>query len=153
MGILGDVTLDGEVLKNWTMQALPLTKTDVVGALVYGFTHSSSPHCSNQDCSVPGAYFGNFVLPEGQAALDTFLDPTGWGKGVAYVNNFNLGRYWPSIGPQVTLYVPGVLLRPYPQKNTIFLFETEKAPPCSKRTVSFVDAPIIDGPVPHRDSR
>ncbi|XP_077548737.1 beta-galactosidase-like [Haemaphysalis longicornis] len=152
-GILGDVTLDGEVLKNWTMQALPLTKTDVVGALVYGFTHSSSPHCSNQDCSVPGAYFGNFVLPEGQAALDTFLDPTGWGKGVAYVNNFNLGRYWPSIGPQVTLYVPGVLLRPYPQKNTIFLFETEKAPPCSKRTVSFVDAPIIDGPVPHRDSR
>lgn len=27
--------------------------------------------------------------------LDTYLDTTGWGKGVAFVNGHNLGRYWP----------------------------------------------------------
>ena len=35
----------------------------------------------------------------------------GWGKGVAFVNEFNLGRYWPSAGPQKNLYLPGPLLK------------------------------------------
>ena len=29
---------------------------------------------------------------------DTFLDMRGWTKGVAWVNGFNLGRYWPVSG-------------------------------------------------------
>uniref|UniRef100_A0A8D1VU75 Galactosidase beta 1 like 2 n=1 Tax=Sus scrofa TaxID=9823 RepID=A0A8D1VU75_PIG len=35
----------------------------------------------------------------------------GWGrgKGVVFVNGYNLGRYW-NIGPQETLYLPGVWL-------------------------------------------
>ena len=32
---------------------------------------------------------------------DTFIDTTGWGKGVIFINRFNLGRYWASLGPQV----------------------------------------------------
>ena len=32
---------------------------------------------------------------------DTFLKLDGWTKGVAFVNDFNLGRYWPVMGPQV----------------------------------------------------
>ena len=32
---------------------------------------------------------------------DTFLKLDGWTKGVAFVNEFNLGRYWPVMGPQV----------------------------------------------------
>eukprot|EP00961_Rhodomonas_salina_P223400 3020992-Rhodomonas_salina.1 len=34
----------------------------------------------------------------------------GWGKGLAWVNGFNLGRFW-EIGPQHTLYVPSPILR------------------------------------------
>lgn len=34
----------------------------------------------------------------------------GWGKGVVFINGKNLGRYW-SIGPQLTLYLPGPWLR------------------------------------------
>ncbi|KAH6940537.1 hypothetical protein HPB50_000558 [Hyalomma asiaticum] len=147
-GIIDDVTLDNHVLSGWTMEILPLDKSDVLTNLAEAFeTPNTEPHCS-----APGAFFGTFVLPEGQKTLDTFLDPTGWGKGAAFVNGFNLGRYWPSIGPQVTLYVPGVLLRPYPEKNTILLFETESAPE-GNRTVSFVDVPNIDGPVPAYTSR
>jgi len=42
---------------------------------------------------------------------DTFLDMTGWGKGLVWVNGFNLGWYWPLLGPQMTTYIPGPLLR------------------------------------------
>lgn len=53
---------------------------------------------------------------------DTFLDFAGWGKGCAFVNGFNIGRYW-KIGPQKTLYIPGPLLKL--GENEIILFETE----------------------------
>jgi hypothetical protein len=33
----------------------------------------------------------------------------GWVKGVVFVNGHNLGRYW-NVGPQETLYLPGVWL-------------------------------------------
>ena len=33
---------------------------------------------------------------------DTFLDTDGFGKGVAFINGFNLGRFW-NIGPQKKL--------------------------------------------------
>ena len=49
----------------------------------------------------------------------------GWKKGIAFLNNKNLGKYWPRVGPQMTLYVPGVWLKPPCQKNTIVLFEQE----------------------------
>nr|XP_037288990.1 beta-galactosidase-like [Rhipicephalus microplus] len=142
-GITSNVTLGHEVLSGWTMEPLPLDKQHVIKHLA-GVLGSSNP---GRHCSVPGAFLGTFMLPKGQKVLDTYLDPTGWGKGAAYVNGFNLGRYWPSIGPQVTLYVPGVLLHPYPKMNTILLFETEYTPP-GNRTVSFVDVPNIGGPVP-----
>jgi beta-galactosidase len=49
-----------------------------------------------------------FDLPE---AADLYLSTAGWGKGIAWVNGFCLGRYW-SRGPQRTLYVPGTATRP-----------------------------------------
>jgi len=55
--------------------------------------------------------------------LDTFLDTTGWGKGVAFVNGHNLGRYWPLIGPQITLYVPAPYLRA--GENELVILELE----------------------------
>ncbi|WP_412538771.1 beta-galactosidase [Longispora sp. K20-0274] len=36
---------------------------------------------------------------------DTYLDMSGWTKGVVWVNGHNLGRYW-RIGPQQRLYCP-----------------------------------------------
>jgi beta-galactosidase len=41
---------------------------------------------------------------------DTFLDLRSWGKGFAWVNGHNLGRFW-NIGPQQTMYLPGPWLR------------------------------------------
>ena len=58
------------------------------------------------------------------APADTFLALPGWTKGVAWINGFNLGRYW-SRGPQQTLYVPAPLLRP--GANEVVVFELHRA--------------------------
>eukprot|EP00884_Botryococcus_braunii_P022535 jgi/Botrbrau1/8966/Bobra.0148s0075.2 len=57
---------------------------------------------------------------------DTFLSVKGWGKGLAWINGFNLGWYWPSHGPQETQYVPGPLLKA--GDNELILLELEKLP-------------------------
>ena len=72
---------------------------------------------------------GDHASPAPDAAgqlhlADTFLATHGLGKGVAWVNGFNLGWYWPTMGPQMTLYVPGPVL--VPGDNDILILEVEK---------------------------
>ena len=57
---------------------------------------------------------------------DTYISVRGWGKGLAFINGFNLGWYWPSIGPQGAQYVPGPLLKE--GRNEVVLVEIESAP-------------------------
>lgn len=83
---------------------------------------------------------GHFEINE--EPLDTFLNTAGWGKGVAYINGHSLGRYWPLVGPQITLYVPA----PYLKKgnNSLVLLELENVP--TSRVIGFQDRPILDYP-------
>ena len=41
------------------------------------------------------------------------------------MNGFNIGRYWPGEGPQVTLSVPKPLMTRSPNKNILVIFELE----------------------------
>ena len=65
--------------------------------------------------------FSRFEFTLDQAA-DTFIDTTGFGKGVAFVNGVNVGRFW-DVGPIASLYVPHGLTRA--GANELVLFETE----------------------------
>ncbi|KAK7576624.1 hypothetical protein V9T40_012910 [Parthenolecanium corni] len=76
----------------------------------------------------PAIYYGELILPENAVPQNTFVDPTGWGKGIIFVNENNLGRYWPGAGPQVTLFIPGSYLRPAPEINQIVVMETDSTP-------------------------
>ena len=101
-------------------------------------------------------WHGEFQVPcSDSQSLDTFLKfPNGWRKGLVFLNNKNLGKYWPRIGPQMTLYVPGVWLNPPCQKNTIVIFEQEK-PGCDKNNNCFItltDHHIINGPTPKSET-
>ncbi|KAG1652954.1 Beta-galactosidase [Nymphon striatum] len=102
---------------------------------------------------VPAFYVSYFQLPkyEPNFPLDTFLKMDGWFKGVAILNGFNLGRYWPVVGPQVTLYTPKILFKPYPNVNTLIMLEFENAPceTAQKCIINFVTAPEINGPTPN----
>lgn len=62
-----------------------------------------------------------------------------------FLNDINLGRYWPLAGPQVTLYVPAAFLIPSPGVNKLVMFELESAP--QDLTIKFVDTPILNGPI------
>ena len=67
---------------------------------------------------------------------------------MAFINNHNLGRYWPVLGPQQTLYVPGVWIQPKCQLNKIIIFEQDKAP-LENPIVKLIPYPILDGPTPN----
>ena len=71
-------------------------------------------------------------------------------QGQAYINGFNLGRYWPVVGPQITLYVPANVLHSGKQNSSkLVLFEVDNAPCQSPDDchVEFLNIPMIDGPV------
>ncbi|KAF7389061.1 hypothetical protein HZH66_010198 [Vespula vulgaris] len=79
--------------------------------------------------------------------LDTYLDTTGWGKGVAYVNGYNLGRYWPVVGPQMTLYIPATFLRT--GQNILEILELEYVPATRKMRFSDKANLGVDGDGTH----
>ena len=71
-------------------------------------------------------------------------------QGQVWINGFNLGRYWPARGPQMTLFVPRhILVTSAP--NTIVVLELERAPcrdsPPEPCIVEFVDKPVISAAV------
>lgn len=64
-------------------------------------------------------YKATLELKEGKI-FDTYINMKNWGKGVVFVNGFNIGRYF-DIGPQMALYVPAPLLKPG-LNTVIFIF-------------------------------
>ncbi len=71
---------------------------------------------NGQQRQQPGVYRATFTVDR---PGDTFLDFSGWGKGLAYVNGHPLGRFW-EIGPQQTLYTPGCWLNEGANEIVIF---------------------------------
>nr|CAD7432748.1 unnamed protein product [Timema monikensis] len=133
-GLLSNVTLDDSELTQWKMTGFPLSSIS--------WLQEQNTKNLSETLLLPAFYRGEFQLPENNnSTLDTYLDTTGWDKGVAFINGYNLGRYWPKAGPQVTLYVPGSFLRPYPETNTIVLLELEGTP--NNLQVKFVSEPNL----------
>jgi len=108
-GVKAGARLYNHFLFHWEIRSLPL---DDLSGLVFESCGESASRRNE-----PAFYRGTFEVDE---PADTFLKLEGWSKGVAYVNGFNLGRYWEK-GPQKTLYVPAPLLRK--GVNELVLFE------------------------------
>ncbi|XP_073236928.1 beta-galactosidase-like [Porites lutea] len=141
-GIVGNVTLDKMVLSDWSIY--PLDLDPVVKESV------PSEFEDEDNIQIPSFYTGTIPPSPDGTPRDTFLKLPGWFKGQAYVNGFNLGRYWPVVGPQITLYVPAsVLLSGKQNTSKLVLFELDNAP-CKTPDdcyVEFLDKPNVDGPV------
>ncbi|KAM9307685.1 beta-galactosidase [Gastrophryne carolinensis] len=138
-GLLTNLTLNGVILANWTMYPLDVDKA-AINDLFYKRSSLKSSNCTSQ-----AFYKGSFSIPSGIPALpqDTFIKFPGWTKGQIWINGFNLGRYWPANGPQVTLYVPMHILTTS-SVNNVTLLELEHSPcDVGKCIVEFVDKPII----------
>ncbi|XP_026330051.1 beta-galactosidase-like [Hyposmocoma kahamanoa] len=134
-GILSPVLWDDKILSGkWSVTGFPLTTRRKSCELFNDIYYKSLLKRG------PVVYVARFTLPRGMKPLDTFFYPTGWGKGYVWVNGRNLGRYWPSAGPQITLYLPAVWLRAAPAQNIILLLELERAP--QNLTVEFINHPL-----------
>lgn len=108
-GISEGVRVNGHRHLGFDMYPLPLDEPQI-GALNFDGAYTGIG---------PAFYRFDFEIEE---QADTFLDLEGFGKGCAFINGFNLGRFW-EIGPQKRLYLPGPLLKL--GKNSIIVFETE----------------------------
>lgn len=112
-GITERVVLNGMTLMNWEVYQFPLTEKWV----------QSLPLSKNSE-NRQGTFFkGSFEI---KTPADTYLDMSGYSKGIVWVNGNNLGRYW-EIGPQKRLYCPVSFLKP--GKNEVIVFDLHKKTP------------------------
>ena len=106
-GIRTGVCKDLHFLLDWQQYPLPLENTENID-----FSKGWQPQ-------QPAFYAFDFEM---KALKDTYLDLSGFGKGVAFVNGVNIGRFW-NVGPTLSLYIPHSLLKE--GSNRIIIFETE----------------------------
>jgi beta-galactosidase len=132
-GLVGPALLDGSEVNRWSILPLDLERFDIISAALDA---AAGPGADSGAVTLAGPTLarGEFELA---APTDLFLDTSRWGKGVAWVNGFNLGRYW-SRGPQRTLYVPRTVV--YPGTNTVTILELEAA---RSTVISFVAQPSL----------
>jgi beta-galactosidase len=109
-GLLDGATFAGQLQFGWETFPLPLNDLSKLK-----FEAVSHPGQASENC--PAFYRATFIVDD---PADTFLAMPGWTKGVAWLNGFNLGRYWER-GPQMTLYVPAPFLKH--GKNELIIFE------------------------------
>ena len=78
---------------------------------------------------------------EASGDKDAWLDVSGCGHGVAYVNDVCIGRYW-IVGPQQALYVPAPVLRA--GQNRVVLLEMDEPAP----RLALADGPLFSAHAP-----
>jgi beta-galactosidase len=133
-GLIGTVRANGEPLSQW--EVLPLDLTDITPV---AHALRSRPAAVTGVLAGPAFAAASFDL---QDVGDLYLDTAAWGKGIAWINGFCLGRYW-SRGPQRTLYVPGPVVRE--KANELIILELHAS---SGMRASFVSGPDLG----HTDS-
>jgi len=127
-GLIGPVTIDGARRHGWRVLPLPL---DDISAAEEALRRT--PECATSSLAGPAFARAVFDLPH---PADLYLSTAGWGKGIAWVNGFCVGRYW-SRGPQRTLYVPGPATRE--SGNELIILELHAA----NMIASFLSGPDL----------
>jgi len=163
--LLGRAGLDGA----WTMHRLPLRYQEVAalgyeplpaGALArapllqqrlrLGRPVGGEQEQGAQQQQLPSPAFFRAELPPLAGRGDAWLDTSCWGRGVAWVNGFHLGRYW-AVGPQQALYVPAAVLSfsapgdgDVGMVNEVVVLEMDGVVPAAGPAMRLVNAPMFN---------
>ena len=127
-GITGKVTVGGKEPKHWQIFSLSMNDVDTL-------------KFSSDACEGPCFHRTQLDVP---SAADTYLDTTGLHKGMLWVNQQPLGRFW-SIGPQHALYLPGPWLKHGANQVVFFDLLSDAIEPLKS-----ADKPIFDTTDEHR---
>lgn len=120
-GIKGGVMLDIHFHSGWDHYCLDMQD---ISNIDYSLGYKEN---------TPAFYEYTFNVEE---TGDTFLHVPNFGKGCAFINGFNLGKFW-EVGPTHYLYIPGPLLNL--GENKIVIFETEGK---YEDTITLSDKPL-----------
>lgn len=106
-GLRQGVIADLHFISNWQQYCLPLETVTTVD------------FSGEWQAETPSFYRYEVMITEPE---DCYLDLSKFGKGVVFVNDVNIGRFW-EVGPTLSLYIPKSFLRS--GKNELIIFETE----------------------------
>lgn len=106
---LYQIRINNQLLSHYDVYTLPLDNLD---KLKFKSEKSGTPQFMR----------GTFKT---DSHADCFVHTNGLKHGVIWINGFNLGRYW-EIGPQESLYIPGVILKDNGDENEIIVLELEE---------------------------
>jgi beta-galactosidase len=123
---------DAHAVENWEIRAIDFDADGTLPPLAWQAGRADGP----------AFWRGSFDAAQ---QGDTFLDMSGWGQGVVWVNRRCLGRYW-SIGPTQTTYLPAPWIRR--GRNEVIVLDLSG--PQSAR-IEGLPAPILDQLRPERD--
>lgn len=126
-GLVGDIEFNKQLLRDFIIHSL-----DMKPGFVNRLEKSGQWVLMQQQSAFPGFFHGK--LHVNNFPKDTFIKLPGWNKGVVFINGKNLGRYW-TIGPQLTLYVPGPWL--HKGVNQVTVFEEQE----TDGTIHFASCP------------
>ncbi len=136
-GILSQVLINNVELTKWTIHLLEFPKgtSSVTDWKPLVINEENKMTTLTQG---PNLFRASFTIKDDQSIEDTFLLlDSNWNKGVAFINGFNLGRYW-NVGPQKTLYISKHLLTK--GLNHIHIFELYSY----GQDIELVDKPILE---------
>jgi beta-galactosidase len=134
-GLIGPAFANGGQLTGWSVLPLDLADIEPVAERLRSKADAARVPARGAETADPDIIAGPafaraaFDAPtDGDGrVLDLFLDTAAWGKGVAWINGFCLGRYW-SRGPQRTLYVPGPVLKAAGNELVVFELHATTTP-------------------------
>ena len=98
-------------------------------------------HCNSVTASLACRGTLHIEAPGKKALPDTYMHTSNFGRGYAWVNGHNLGRFWTEAGPQQALYIPGTWLKP--GDNEIVVLEIQIS--VDSPRVTFADKPDFSG--------
>lgn len=180
-GLVTNLTLGNDTLSGWTMFSLSIDEVVSQGLLV-GTKAPQVPQPADISLPTfyQGSFIIPDGIPD--LPQDTYIKLPKWRKaccpyktfrrafnvvtfkkccksvcfflqGQVWINGFNVGRYWPARGPQVTLFVPANILSTA-APNNVTVLELEGAP-CSSCYVEFTASPMLNATVQldHKQAR
>ncbi|WP_136706290.1 beta-galactosidase [Agromyces sp. H66] len=113
-GLIGGVAIDGREVTDWCVRPVDLDRVPELASRGRAAGFGAGPTLARGEIELA-------------APADLFLDTLHWGKGLAWVNGFLLGRYWRH-GPQRTLVVPAPVTRSGANEVAVLEFESLAVP-------------------------
>lgn len=126
-GLVEPVRLEKQFLYHWDNYSL-----DVCDLSSVKFIRNLKPKFNKRPMYLRG------ILNITGEVHDTFIKPSGFRKGIVFVNGRLLSRYWEK-GPQQTLYLPAPWLHQGANEIVVLEFEGFRKP-----VLQFTDTPILD---------